>query len=62
MFHYEMCLMHYTVLVIQSVNTCEGHIVCPCDDGTGARPDGNDGGESQRGQVFAHPNIYCHSL
>lgn len=33
MFHYEMCLMHYTVLVIQPVNTCEGHIVCPCDMG-----------------------------
>lgn len=30
--------------------------------GTGAKPDGNDGGESQRRQVFAHPNIYCHSL
>lgn len=33
MFHYEMCLMHYIVLVIQPVNTCEGHIVCPCDMG-----------------------------
>lgn len=33
MFHYEMCLMHYTVLVIQLVNTCEGRIVCPCDMG-----------------------------
>lgn len=30
MFHYEMCLMHYTVLVNQPVNTCEGHIFCPC--------------------------------
>lgn len=25
--------MHYTVLVIQPVNTCEGHIICPCDMG-----------------------------
>lgn len=33
MFHYEMCLMHYIVLVFQPVNTCEGHIVCPCDMG-----------------------------
>lgn len=30
--------------------------------GTGAKPDGNDGGASQRRQVFAHPNMYCHSL
>lgn len=25
--------MHYTVLVIQPVNTCEGNIKCPCDMG-----------------------------
>lgn len=30
--------------------------------GTCAKPDGNDGGASQRGQVFAHPHIYFHSL
>lgn len=30
--------------------------------GAGAKPDGNDGGASQRRQVFAHPNMYCHHL
>lgn len=56
MFHYEMCLIHYTVLVIQPVNTCEGHIVCPCDMGLVQSLMG------MMEEVFAHPNIYCHSL
>lgn len=57
MFLYEMCLMHYTVLVIQPVNTCEGHIVCPCDMGLvqslmGMMEERLGGGRSLHGPIF----------
>lgn len=52
-----MCLMHYTVLVIQPVNTCEGHIVCPCDMGLvqslmGMMEERLGGGRSLHGPIF----------